>query len=93
MNGTFITTGGEIYFIAHDTGSYYRYDGETFETQPISIGTQKWGGVGALPPVEDDWGEVAETEVGDEVVTWEGEETELKVVYQIVQTELENTKN
>ena len=92
MNGTFITTGGEVYFISQDAGSYYRLKDGELEYQPIVVANRA-GGIYDRPPVEEEWCEVDPYWSENELVDWEGKETEVKVVHQIVKTELENTKN
>ena len=95
MNGTFITTDGEIIFISQDLGSYYRYyaENDVLEYQPIVVGQNEKDLVMDLPPDEEQWAEVEYYIVGDEPIVWEGKETVMKEAYKIIKSELSKFKN
>ena len=86
MNGIFISTDGDVIFIAQDIGSYYRYyaEDDVLEYQPIVVGQNEQHLIMDLPPEEEAWAEVEYYIVGDEPIVWEGKDMVMKEAYQII---------
>lgn len=69
------------YIAEHSLGSFYKMDAGALMWQPMMANDSA--------PIEDDWGEVEESLIGEEVVNFRGDEMTLSEAYEIIREELD----